>query len=386
MNTRWKVAIVKDTAKPMLGLHGLHVACRGIPQTDVVALVDANAEDLPRKLAACGAQRHYADALEMMDQERPDIVVLCSRHPDDHLPQIRAAAARGCHIYCEKPLAATLRDADEIVRIVNEAGIRCAVAHPARQALAFLTLKRLIEAGAIGTPLTIHGRGKCDHRGGGEDLVVLGTHILDFEAFLFGAPDRVWADVRTEGRPITRHDRTTTVEPIGPAAGDDLWACFHFANGVRGIFESRRGLPGIADGVVQMGVTVVGTTGALSLRFNDWAKPECPLLLRRTPGPLDAGTIAEEVPLVETRSIPGAQLLDYSLCGTPDIPAARFFLEANRFAVWDLMRAIEAGRQPVSNAATARTVVEMIQGIYASSLSGAAVDLPFASRAHPLEA
>lgn len=386
MTRNWKVGVIKDTSKPMLGLHGLHVAFRGLPGVDVVALVDSNPDGSARKLEACGAQRHFADAIEMLDRERPDIVVLCSRHPDDHLPLIRAAAVRGCHIYCEKPLAANLREADEIVRIVTEAGIRCAVAHPARHALAFLTLKRLIEEGAIGTPLTLHGRGKCDHRGGGEDLVVLGTHILDFETFLFGAPDRVWADVRIEGRPITRRDRTKTVEPIGPAAGDDLWACFHFPSGVRGIFESRRGLPGIAEGVVQMGVTVVGTTGALSLRFNDAASPTCPLRIRRTPGPLEAGAIAEEVPLVETRSIPGAQPLDYSLCGTPDVPAARFFLEANRFAVWDLMRAIEAGRHPVSNPATARTVVELIQGIYASSLSGAAVDLPLANRAHPLEA
>jgi predicted dehydrogenase len=369
----------------MLGLHALQTAFQGLPDVEVVALVDSNRDDLPRKLDSCGAQKHYPDPVEMMDREQPDIVVLCSRHPDDHLPLIRAAAERGCHIYCEKPMTASLREADEIVRIGNEKHIKIGIAHPARYALSFLTMRRLIEEGAIGTPLTAYGRGKCDHRGGGEDLIVLGTHILDFEAFLFGTPCRVWADVSTEGRPISTHDRTMTVEPIGPAAGDDIFACFNFPNGVRGVFESKRGLPGIDAGVVRMGVAVVGTKGALSMRFNDVA-PFCPLRICRKPCIPEDGAVFEDVPLVETRSVPGAKPLDYSLCGTPDIPAARFFLEANRFAAWDLMRSIEEDRPPVSNASNARLVLEMIYGVYASGLSGKTVELPLSHRAHPLGA
>ena len=386
MGRLWKVAIVKDTSRPMLGLHGLHAACLGLPDVEAVALVDANPADLPHKLAACGARRHYAGCSEMLAREHPDIVVLCSRHPADHIPLIKAAAAHGCHVYCEKPMTADLREADAIVELARTSGIRIAVAHPARHALAFLTLKRLVAEGAIGTPLTVHGRGKCDHRGGGEDLIVLGTHILDLQAFLFGAPCRVWAEVRTEGRPIGRQDRNRTAEPVGPTAGDDCYACFSFAHGVRGIFESRRGLPGVAEGVVQMGVTVAGTHGALDLRFNDAATPACPLRITRRPGPPGPFADFEDVPLAETRTIPGAQPLDLTLCGTPDIPWAPFFMEANRFALWDLIQAIKDNRPPACNATHARTALEMIYGIYASSLAGRAIDLPLADRTHPLEA
>lgn len=35
----WKIAIIKDSSKPMLGLHGLHTAFRGLPNVTVVALV-----------------------------------------------------------------------------------------------------------------------------------------------------------------------------------------------------------------------------------------------------------------------------------------------------------------------------------------------------------
>ncbi len=381
----WKVAICKDTSKPMLGLHALHVSFRGLPNVEVVAHVDSNPSDIEIKLRSTRARRHYTDLGEMLEKERPDIVVFCSRHPSDHLPQIRTAAEYGAHIYCEKPLAATLEEVDEIVKIVERTSIKLCMAHPARYDLSFLTMKSMIEAGEIGTPLTVYGRGKCDHRGGGEDMIVLGTHILDYEAFLFGPPSRVWADVRIGGRPISKQDRITTVEPVGSAAGDDIFACFSFPCGVRGLFESKRGLQGIADGVVHMGVTVVGTKGKLSMRFNDRATPVCPLRMSSQPGPPEDPAPWMEVPLIETRSIPRAEPIDYSLAGQPDIPAAHFFLEANRFAVWDLLRAIQEDRQPVSNVFNAATTLEMIHGIYTSSLAKKEIALPLDIRTHPLD-
>jgi len=88
---------------------------------------------------------------------------------------------------------------------------------------------------------------------------------------------------------------------------------------------------------------------------------------------------------VETRATPGAEPLDFALCGQPDIPQAPFFLEANRFAVLDLMQAIAEDRQPVSNVWTARATLEMIYGIYASSLGRSAIPFPLRDRVNPLE-
>ena len=384
MAKTWRIGIVKDTSKPGLGSHALHTAFRGLPDVDVVGHVDSNADDLPRKMSYTGARLHYLTLADMLDQGPLDIVVLTSRHPYDHLEQVRAAAEAGCHIYCEKPLCVTLREADEIVGIAERNRIRICAAHPSRYNLPFLTMKRMVEAGEIGQPITIYGRGKNDHRGGGEDLIVLGTHILDLQTFFFGAPEYVYADVTTEGRPVTRTDRAETVEPIGPAAGDSVFALFRFPGDVRGIFESRRGLAGRAPGVVQMGITVVGTDGAISMRFDDSAAPASRLRISRRPGPPEDATSYEEVLLAEDRVIPGAAPLDYSLCGHPDIPHAKFFMETTRFAVWDLMRAIEEDRQPVSNVYNARLAVEMIQGIYAAHLCGGMVRFPLEDRTHPL--
>ncbi len=384
MGNTWRVGIVKDTSKPMLGLHGLDTAFRGLPDVDIVAHVDSNTGDLDQKLAYTGARRHYATLADMLADEPPDIVVLTSRHPYDHLEQVQATAEAGCHVYCEKPLAANLREADEIIRIVERTRIKLCMAHPSRYSLPFRTMKAMVEAGEIGAPVTVYGRGKCDHRGGGEDLIVLGTHILDLQLFFFGAPEYVYADVTCNGRPIVAGDRAETVEPIGPAAGDELFAYFRFPGDVRGVFESRRGLLDPKSGCVYMGLTVVGTEGTLSKRFVDGGMPDSGLRISRRPGPPEDDSCFETVPLVEDRVIPGAEPLDYTIWGPDPTPGVRFFLDANRFAAWDLICSIEANRQPVSNAYNARLAQEMIQGIYASHLREGRVTFPLEDREHPL--
>lgn len=71
----------------------------------------------------------------------------------------------------------------------------------------------------------------------------------------------------TAGRPLQRTDRTATSEPIGPAAGDDIFAFFRFPGGVNGLFESRRNL--FRGKQVRMGITVAGSEGALAMRYDD---------------------------------------------------------------------------------------------------------------------
>lgn len=370
MNRIWKIGIVYDTSGPHLGGHDTHLAFRGLPDTEVVALADSNTEHLKERMEAIRAKRHYTSFLEMFDREKPDIAVLASRSPADHVVQIKAAAERGIHVLCEKPMTNDLQEADELIRLAEKHRIKIAVALLARHALVFRTMKRMIEEGAIGTPLTFYGRGKEDERGGGEDLVVLGTHILDLGCFLFGNPESVSAEVTVEGRPLRRSDRSVTKEPLGPVAGDNVFALLRFPKQIRGLFESRRGL---FRNQVRMGVSVAGSEGILSVRYDNDRK----LRLSRTSFPPEDEAAYEDVPLRETRTIPGAE--------APDFGYLRYFTDNNRFAAWDLMRAIEEDRQPEANAYHARATLEIINGIYASQLAGRVVALPLKDRVHPLE-
>jgi predicted dehydrogenase len=372
---KWKVTIARDTAVPCLGLHGLHLGFRGLPNVEVAGFFDSKADDIESIMAATEAKQHYRDYLQMLDVEKPDIVVLCSRHPYDHFPRIKAAIERGIHIYCEKPMTVSLKEADAIIELVEKNNVKICMAHPGRYYSAFLQMKEIVETGEIGRPLTIYGRGKSDHRGGGEDLMVLGTHILDLQTFFFGKPESVYAEVMYKGKPIAKGQTCETVEPIGPTAGDDIFAAFRFRDGVRGVFESRRGIFESYKQETQMGIAVIGTKGTLSLRFGDSADAQ--LRISRLPSPPDAAADYEEIGIIDERNIPGAVPLDqYS--------GRNIFLEGNRYAVWDLMRSIEEDRQPVSNIYNARIALEMIYGIYASSLESKMLEFPLKTRNHPL--
>lgn len=371
MKKQWRVAVAYDTKRIFLGGHGTHLAFVGLPGVEHVALADSNPDGLDERMRQLGVKRHYDDYLEMLDREKPQIVVLGSRIPEDHTFQIRAAAERGIHVLCEKPMTNDLRVADELIALAEKHNVKIAVAHLARHALVFRTMKRMIEEGVIGTPLTFYGRGKEDERGGSEDMIVLGTHILDLGCYLFGAPESVSAEITQEGRALRREDRCVTKEPLGPVAGDNVFALYRFPDSVRGIFESRRGL---FRKQVRMGVSVAGTEGILSVRYDNDRK----LRLSRTQFPPEDEAAYEEVPLVETRVIPGAEELR-------DFGFLQYFRENNRFAAWDLLGAIEEDRRPLASAYDARTALEMIYGAYASQLAGRVIPLPLKGRVHPLE-
>lgn len=367
-----KIGIIYDTSVKGLGGHGTHLAFRGLP-VEMTAVADSNTENLESRMADMRVPRHYTDCITMMDAEKPDIVVLGSRLPGDHPAPVEAAAERGIHMLIEKPLCSTLAEADRMVELAERYNVRIAVAHLARYALVFRTMKQMIDSGAIGRPLTVYGRGKEDERGGGEDLTVLGTHILDLMRHLFGDPETVFSEVFCEGRPLKATDRNVTKEAIGPAAGDDIFAHFHFPNGVRGLFESRRGLYK-QGGQVRMGITVAGTEGALSMRYDGLRK----LRLTRSQYPPEDEAAYEEIPLEETRVIPGAE----ELITKGWMP---YFAVNNRFAAWDLIQAVRENRQPLASVYDAQRVLEMIQGIYLSQLEGRRIVFPLTQRVHPLE-
>ncbi len=376
----WKVAIHMDTAVPTLGGHGLHAAFRGIPQVEVVSVFETNEAKAKQTMAWTGATRRYTNYEEMLEVEKPDIVVLTSRLPRLHLEQIRPAVARGCHVYCEKPLCAELEEADEILKLADENHVKIAVAHPCRHGLGFVTMKQMIAAGKIGTPLTAQAWGKSDHRGGGEDMMTLGCHVFDYMVYLFGAPEEVTGDVRVEGRRYSGPTLAKTVEDVGPAAGDEIFATFRFANGVRGIFESRKGIYNVSRN--RFGVSVIGSEGMLSCRFGDSQKERQPLRFHQAPCAPAENSFSEEVKLVEHRTVPGAApVVHYG----PGLPGGQIFAEAGRYAAWDLIQAIEEDRAPVANLIDARTALEMIYGVYASHLSGGIpIALPLKDRRHPL--
>lgn len=377
-----KVCISYETGGGRLGGHYTEYAFCGLPGVEIAALADANA-DYDEAFRRSGAQRRYTDWRLMIEEERPDIVVFCSRLPEEHMEQIGFAIEHGCHVLCEKPLAADLAECDHLVEQARRRGVLVQVAHLARFAPVFDEMRRLVRTGAIGRPLSCLMRGKEDTRGGGEDMMVLGTHLFDYAVSVFGLPEEVFADVRQDGRPIAADSSIAVEEPVGPCAGDDIFARFRFANGVNGLFESRRGMVsrGPCD---RMGIVITGTRGSLAVRYEGERDLR---FSKRFPWPPEDDATFVTVPVPAPREMTGAVPLDYAFYGmNPKSPSHRYYGDNNRRAAWNLLEAIEGREELRGSAEEAVKSLEMIVGVYRSSLAHAPVALPLAERSHPLRA
>ena len=375
-----KVCISRDTGEGRRGGHFTHYAFTGLPGVKVAALADSNPE-AEANFRLTGAERLYGSFAEMMKKESPDIVVLCSRLPGEHYTQIKYALEHRCHVLCEKPLAETPVQADELLALSQKNGCLVQMAHLARFAPTFREMKRMIHAGEIGKVLTCYMRGKEDTRGGGEDMLVLGTHILDAAAWLFGRPEQVYSDIRIGGRPLTARDVLQTTEPLGPCGGDEVFSLYRFADGINGIFESRRV---IENGDCRMGLTVCGTKGALTIRYTGERKLR---ICRDFPVPMEDSSKFEAVPLPEDPPIPGATPLEYEKLGiNPKIFYHLYFAENNRRAAWNLLRAIDGKEELTAGIDSALDSLEMITGAYQSALLRAPVTFPLRDRRNPLGA
>ena len=340
------------------------------------ATVVAAADEAEAGLAAA-AKRHsleekaaFRDWRRMLAEVKPDIVAICMLHVDCHAEMAIAAAEAGAKgIFMEKPFVPTPAEADAVVAACGKSGTKLQLAFVNRHSATYGTVRELIEAGRIGKVLELRARGKEDHRGGGEDLWVLGSHLLDLMVNLGGGPQWCQATVTLAGRPITKADAAAGPEGIGPIAGNAVAAMFGLADGPVGYFASVRDA-----GAKQpaFGITVVGSAGAIHIRPDH--VPQA--YLRAAPlwrtdkefpwQPLGPGGVEAEPP-------PAA-----------DVDRAAERVSWGRRAASDLLDAIASDREPETGMYTGRTVVEMTAAVYASAITGNRIPWPLVDRGNPL--
>ena len=174
---------------------------------------------------------------------------------------ILASAENGVlGIFCEKPLAPDLASCDAIVAACERSHVKLAMAFQTRYSPRYEKVKSLIAEGAIGEVLELRGRGKEDRRGGGEDLMVLGVHILDLCHDLLGEPAWCFARVSERGRTVAPGEFRAGAEGIGPLAGDRIDAMFGFEGNpaVAHFATCRPAEPGR-----RFGLTIAGSKGCI---------------------------------------------------------------------------------------------------------------------------
>ena len=377
MTRRFRAAIIGDTGRGDYG-HFLELAYQGLPNVDVVAVADTDPVGVERARQRIGAARAYLDYREMLARESLDLVSVCPRWVNNHAEMVLVCAEAGVKgIFCEKPFAATLAEADTMLAACDRSGVRLAVAQ--RRAGAYEQhAKKLIEQGAIGQVQMIRRHGKADHRAGAMDMAILGIHILDNMRFLAGA-DVAWAygHVTQDGCDVTLDDIRSGDEGVGLVAGNGLFAYYAFQNGVIGYCDSSQG--DATDKRLEygwLGLEVHGTEGILALRSTPLGElylyPHRLWLPGQREGQWQRITLDDWDTHSDGRPRSVNEILQLS----------------NRMIAQELVQAIEEERDlstSVCSGQDARAALEMMMAIHESHRLKTRVDFPLANRENPYE-
>ncbi|HVR74022.1 MAG TPA: Gfo/Idh/MocA family oxidoreductase, partial [Planctomycetota bacterium] len=115
----YRACVIGHTGRGGYG-HGLDVCFQKIPGVTVAAVADPDEKGRAKAIQVTGAGRSYADWREMLEREKPDLVSIGMRWVENRLALVKSAVEAGAHVFMEKPMAASLEEADAILAAARE--------------------------------------------------------------------------------------------------------------------------------------------------------------------------------------------------------------------------------------------------------------------------
>ena len=129
----------------------------GVRGANLLAVCDPMEEARASAVADFGADRAYADWHDVMAD--PDIDAIVVVTPTGmHRDIVVAAAAAGKHVFCEKPMASSESECDEMIAACDAAGVKLQIGFMRRFEESAQHAKEAIDAGEIGQVRLIHGQ------------------------------------------------------------------------------------------------------------------------------------------------------------------------------------------------------------------------------------
>jgi len=173
-------------------------ALTSTPSTLLVAVFDEDPA-LARSVADDFAAPVTGDLDALLASRELDAVVVCSPTAQ-HRRQVEAAAAAGCHVFSEKPIATTVADAQAMITACQDAGVQLHVAFVIRFLPHVRVVKKAIDEGSLGKVIGIRAgnRGRPPlpprypawitqaHQSGGGALIDHSVHLTDVVRHLTG--------------------------------------------------------------------------------------------------------------------------------------------------------------------------------------------------------
>lgn len=126
----------------------------------IIWAVDVERTRAERLAKAYGAEQVTTDYHQALEDPTVEAVSICLPHAL-HAPSAVAAAEAGKHILCEKPIAATLEEADRMIAAAERAGVILMIAENVRYEPLYRKVRELLDEGAIGRPALLQMTREC---------------------------------------------------------------------------------------------------------------------------------------------------------------------------------------------------------------------------------
>ncbi len=259
------------------GIGAEHIrAMQQVPGAVVSAVCSARAERAEAMAEQFGVPHATADYRDCLGADTDALVITAPQ--TTHLHMVRDAFAAGKHVLCEKPLAVSMADAREMVRLAEASGRVAMVNHHQRFSPAFAAMKAQVQAGYLGTPTSADARithNPADYlranvwsdskagwftdaaQGGGVLAGSAGPHLMDMLCWMLGDIEAVSARTAVTVPEITLANGETV---RGITAPDAFLALVRFAGGAMGTI---RGVPVSYSGHGGFSIELNGTAGSL---------------------------------------------------------------------------------------------------------------------------
>jgi len=181
-------------------------AWQNIAEANIAAVCDLDKDKARAFADTYDIPKVYSDVDDLLDNEALEFVDIVTR-PDSHLLLVEKAAAKGLAILCQKPLAPTFEEAQQIVRVSKESNVPFMVNENWRWQAWYQEIKKLVETGTLGQLFhaTVHMR---TGDGRGENpyshqpyfktyprmlIFETGVHFIDTLRMFLGEVEQVYA-------------------------------------------------------------------------------------------------------------------------------------------------------------------------------------------------
>jgi predicted dehydrogenase len=237
------------------------------PDVQIVAVADADearGRDAARRFGAVAFTRDWRS---LIDRDDLDLVMVHSENAE-HVEPVVAAAEAGLDVFCEKPIATSVADAERMVEAIDHAGVDGTAAFVSRFSQEATRAKAIVDSGVlgeiataraviglagiaeIGCPPEMAAWMEDPVLGGGGAWIDEGTHAVDLLRWLVGDVEQVSAMI------ATRVKSGLAVEDVGSAL-------LRFRNGALGDVATSWSLA--IDLGMRNVIELYGSRGALFL-------------------------------------------------------------------------------------------------------------------------